>query len=192
MKRRRVWFLVAVVVVAAGVVLYPRHESTYEFDGVNLRLRSCSRYRSWVLGVALFERAEGEADHPTAGRLRALGVLPKADEARARWVLIKGFKPGVSGWKGAGADYLRALGPTTWGTPVALPAGEDLSKNVWVRWAEADPKAAAEFWKTFQSAGVADYRHAQYLDLARTYLAGHEHPVAGADLQAFAERAYAY
>ena len=145
MQRRRLLLLLGPIVLVS-VCLFPQSESTFEFDAANLRLRECSRSRSWMLGFAFSERCSPTSDHPTAARLRELGVIPAVIEADARWVLIKGFKPGVRGWKGAGSEYLRALGPTSFGTPVALPASEDVSSNVWIRWAAKDSAAASQFW----------------------------------------------
>ena len=121
MPARRTAFLVAgVVAVAAVVALFPLRESTYEFDAVNLRLRACSRYRSGLTGIVLRERCKPARDYPTAARLQ-IGVLPSVNERESRWVLIKGFKPGVRAWRGTGREYLRVLGAVTFGTPVPLP-----------------------------------------------------------------------
>jgi hypothetical protein len=158
----------------AGVCLFPQSENTLEFDSVNLRLRECSRSRSRLLGFALSERCSPPSDHPTAARLRELGVVAPVSEGDARWVLIKGFKSGVRGWKGAGSEYLRALGPTSFGTPVPLPAGEDLSRNVWVRWATRDAAAAGQFWREVREQSLdprdGDWKVARSLTAAAVLL----------------------
>src|SRR4051812_10147063 len=100
MKRRRL--LVLAIVGAAALCLFPKPESTSEFDGVNLRLRGCSRTRSWLLGFVMREQCSEPWDHPTAGRLRELGVLAPVREEDSRWLIIKGFTPGVRGWIGPG------------------------------------------------------------------------------------------
>ena len=97
MKRRRLLVVLGAVVLA-GACLFPKSEYTFEFDAANLRLRECSRYRSWVFGFVLWERCSPPADHPTAARLREIGVLPPVAESESRWVLIKGFTSGERGW----------------------------------------------------------------------------------------------
>src|SRR5436853_3657868 len=109
MSRRKLLLVLGAVSVAV-VCLFPVSESTFEFDGVNLRLRGCSRYRAWLVGVVLWERCSPPEDHPTAARLRELGVLSPVREEASRWLLIKGFTAGVRGWIGQGREYVRALG----------------------------------------------------------------------------------
>jgi hypothetical protein len=138
----------------AVVVLFPKAETTFEFDAVNLRDRVCKRQRSWLLDFVFYDRFDPPRDHPTAVRLRELGVLPAVREQEARWVLIKGFTSGVKGWKGNGRHYLDALGATTFGTPVPGWADENLSANPWVRWAVKDKVEATAFWPEFQTYAV--------------------------------------
>jgi hypothetical protein len=89
MTRRGIAFIVSMLGVGLLGFL-PAAEETYEFDASNLRMRSCSRGRSWVFGVVLWEHCGPAADHPTGRRLRELGVVPPVNEADARWVLVKG------------------------------------------------------------------------------------------------------
>lgn len=191
MKRRRLRAVIAVVGLAS-VCLFPKSESTFEFDAVNLRLRDCSRYRSWLFGFVLWERCRPPTDHPTAARLRELGVLPPVSEADSRWTLIKGFTSGVRGWKGAGSVFVRALGATSFGAPVTLPAAEDLSANVWVRWAEKDRAAASHFWSEARAVALGErggWRAAQYLLAAGGLLEDRQCDVPGAELEAHARQA---
>jgi hypothetical protein len=190
---RRTIVVVGVLLAAtvAAVIVYPIRESTYEFDAVNLRSRACLRYRSALLGFVLRERCGGVTEHPTATRLRELGVLSPVNESAAHWVLIKGFKPGVSGWSGTGKEYLGYLGATTFGTPVPFAAKEDLERNVWVKWAVRDPGASKRFWSNFQATDARMYRGSTYLYLAWTYLREHDASVDAAALEAYAAQARA-
>jgi hypothetical protein len=191
MKRRRL----IVIVGAIGLVVvcaFPKYEFTFEFDSVNLRLRDCARYRSWLLGFTLWQSCSPPDSHPTATRLRELGVLPEIDEQDSQWVLIKGFKSGVRGWKGRGSYILQALGATTFGTPVTLPAKEDVTQNVWVKWTVKDPEASAHFWKEVRALAFQDkigWRAEQYLLAAREYLEKHKENVVGAEVEEYARRA---
>jgi hypothetical protein len=190
MKRRRL--LIVITGGLAAVCLLPKSEFTFEFDGVNLRLRECFRYRSWLFGFVLWERCGSPTDHPTAARLRELGVLPPMVEADSRWLLIKGFTSEVRGWKGAGSYFVRALGATTYGAPVTLPAAEDLSGNVWVRWAEKDRAAAIHFWAETRAIAVGEQggrRAAQYLLAAGELLEECKCEVPGAEVEAHARQA---
>src|SRR5262245_21973908 len=117
MKRRQRFVALAAVGLAV-LCLVPKSEDTFEFDGANYRLRECSRARSWLFGFVLWERCSSPADHPTAVRLRELGVIPSVSEADSRWLLIKGFTWGARGWKGVGSSYVRVLAATSFGTPV--------------------------------------------------------------------------
>lgn len=185
MRRRRSLFITTAVLMV--LVLFPLHEYTFEFDEVNLRLRECSRYRSWVMGIVVWERCSPPADHPTATRLRELGVLPPVKEGEAKWVLNKGFTPGVRGWVGPGKWSVRALGVTSFGTPVTLPAKEDVAANPWVRWAAADPAGAAHFWREAREF-IPSGKFALYLLSARQYLDEHPGGV-GAEVEAAGRRA---
>lgn len=188
----RPWLLLLVMIAALAIVLFPRPEETYEFDGANYRLRACSRYCSFLLGFTIWERCSAARDHPTAVRLRELGVLPPVNEADTRWLLIKGFTWGVRGWIGPGREYLRVLGPTTFITPVPLPTAEDLSANVWVRWAEKDLSAAKHFWQLVRVLAVdqprGDLRATDYLRVAKLLLEERKHDVSGAEVEAYAKQ----
>jgi hypothetical protein len=191
MIQRRLVVILALAGVAA-ICLFPQSEQTFEFDAANLRLRDCSRYRSLILRFALWERCGPPKDHPTAIRLRELGMISAVRETEARWTLIKGFTFSVRGWKGAGSDFLRALGPTSFGTPVPLPTDEDLSQNVWVRWAEKDPQAAAHFWMEVRKIVLdqrdGGWRAANFLLAARTFLEERDLQVSGAEVEARASQ----
>ena len=191
MRRRRLHWFIAVVALAT-VCLVPKSESTFEFDGVNLRLRECSRSRSWLLGFVMWEKCGRPADHPTAVRLRELGVVPPVSEAESRWLLIKGFTSGERGYKGAGSSFVRAVGASSVGTPVTLPAADDLSGNVWVLWAEKDRVAATHFWSEARSLALRErggWRAAQYLLSAGELLEERKCDVLGAEVEAHARQA---
>src|SRR5262245_48144476 len=158
MKRQMLILKVALAGVLVACV-FPKSEETFEFDCVNLRLRECSRCRSRLLGFVLWENCSQPWEHPTAARLREIGMIPAVREEDSRWLLIKGFTTGVRGWIGAGREYVRGLGAASFGTPVTLPAQEDVSENIWVRWAVKHPKGSKQFWQAF-------------LDLARQNLHG--------------------
>ena len=185
-KRRHAWILVVCLAVLAVICLFPVSESTYEFDGFNLRTRSCRRTRCWLPGWVVRERCSPPADHSTAVRLRGLGVLTPVSERDANWVLIKGFKPGVRGWSGPGREFLQVLGPTTFGTPVAFPATQDVSKNSWVRWAVEDPQTATQFWSHYQAEVAHDWRGSRYLYASQFYLGEHGFRVSLRELESFA------
>jgi len=190
MKRRlKVALLCPLGVVAA--IFFPRDEYTFEFDTANLRVRECSRTRSWLFGFVMRERCGPAADLPVAVRLRELGVLPPVNEAEARWVLNKGFTAGVRGWKGVGWTYVIALGPAL-GAPVTLPVAGDPSGSVWVRWAERDPAAATRFWGWVREVGAGgpggDRQAAEYLLAAGQLLARRRCEVTGAEVEAHARR----
>jgi hypothetical protein len=188
MKQRRL-FLILGTVGLAIVFLFPKSEYTFEFDGVNLRLRDCTRYRSWLLGFVLWEQCSPPHDHPTAIRLRELEVLGPVREQDAQWLLIKGFTSGVRGWIGPGRDYVRAMGASSFGTPVTLPAEEDVSKNLWVKWAVKDPPAAKHFWQEMQATAIRTERGGYYLHAAKEYLEEQKLVVKGEELEAHARRA---
>jgi hypothetical protein len=187
MKRRKLFLLLGAVAVVG--CFFPKSEYTFEFDGVNLRLRDCSRYRSWLFGFVLWESCSPPVEHPTSARLRELGVLEPIREESSRWLLIKGFTPGVRGWIGPGREYVRALGAFSLGTPVTLPAKEDLSKNLWVEWAIKDPEAARHFWKEMQGVASRTYRGGYYLWVAREYLEEHKLAVVGSEVETHARHA---
>ena len=167
---RRKTLLAGAAVVLVVVCLFPVQESTYEFDAVNFRLRVCERARAFAFGFVMWERCGPVADHPTAARLRELGVIGPVNEPATRWVLIKGRRPGVRGWHGEGKTYLRALGETSFGTPVPLPVNEQLAKNAWVRWAVHDPAAARRFWARAQLPPTEVWHHGGLLQAARMRL----------------------
>jgi hypothetical protein len=66
------------------------------------------------------------------------------------------------------------LGATSFGTPVTLPADEDVSGNVWVRWAEKDAEAAKHFWQEVRALAISeqggDWRAVEYLRAAVEFL----------------------
>jgi hypothetical protein len=176
--------------VGIGIVcLIPKEEYTFEFDGVNLQLRDCSRYRSWLWGFVIWERCSAPQEHPTAVRLRQLGALGPNRSEDERWLLMSGFKPGVRGWRGPGRDYVRALGATTFGTAVTLPAQEELAENLWIKWALADPPAVKHFWQELQSVELQRECGAYFLEAAKEYLENHGVNVGGANVEAHAHRA---
>jgi hypothetical protein len=188
MKRQK-RFLILGAVVLAAVCLFPKWESTFEFDGVNLRLRDCSRCRSWLFGFVLWENCSPPHEHPTAVRLRELGVLGPVREQDSQWLLIKGFTSGVRGWVGGGREYVRTLGAAFYGTPVTLPADEDLSKNLWIEWAIKDPPAAKHFWQEVQAVAIRTKRGGSYLWAAKEYLEERKLVVVGSELEAHAKSA---
>jgi hypothetical protein len=145
-RRRFILLSITGIVVLGGLFFlgWFTAEKRYEFDIVNLRMRYCE-------GNCFRERCSEPIEHSTATKLRELALLEPISEQDARWELIKGFKMGVRGWIGSGRSYVTALGAHTMLTPVTLPAGEDVSKNVWVRWALSDPAGAKQFWKTQRS-----------------------------------------
>ena len=69
-----------------------------------------------------------------------------------------------------------------------MPASEDTSKNLWVRWAVADPQAATQFWQHYQTEVPGNWTGARYLSAAQDYLWDHESRVSLRDLEAFAGR----
>lgn len=152
--------LIGLLFIAVIIWLVDREtfEQRYEFDLFNLRTRYCES--------SLFrERCSEPIDHPTAKRLRELGVLPPVSEEDAQWELNSGFKHRklleiVRGWRGPGRDYIRALGPTTWLTPVPFPGEEDLSQNPWVRWALQEPDDVRAFWHEQREIAAADPNYA--------------------------------
>ncbi|REK18346.1 MAG: hypothetical protein DWQ37_04320 [Planctomycetota bacterium] len=159
---------VACVAAAASYLGRATAEQRYEFDIVNLRLRYCE-------GNIYSERCSKPVDHPTAERLRELGILGPVSEEQARWELTKGFKSGVRGWSGAGRDYVKGLGASTRLTPVPFPAEEDVSKNLWVRWAVASPEDAKEFWRRQQALAHADpWLSGMRVRRAQDYLEWHD------------------
>lgn len=191
MKRRGL--LLGTTLAVLVFCLFPKSEDTFEFDGVNLRLRECSRSRFRLFGIVLWERCSPPQDHPTAVRLRELGVLSPIAEADSQWLLIKGFTSGVRGWIGPGREYVRSLGAYSFGTPVILPLAEDLAQNVWIQWAIKTPAAAQQFWAAFQAL-VRQKRHggynaALYLRAAREYLEQKKLEVTVAELDAQAAQA---
>jgi hypothetical protein len=186
-KRRRL--LIFAAVSLATVCLFPKSEYTIELDGVNLRMRECSRYRSWLLGIQLWERCGVAWDHPTAARLRELGALAPVSEDDAHWVLVKGFTSGVRGWTGPGRHYVVALGASSFGTPVTLPAEENISQNVWIRLAEKDAEEARRFWLQFQSGRARTASGGAYLWTVREYLNEHGLEVKPAELDEHVRRA---
>lgn len=183
---KRIFVIAAVMVLlVAGLALYLRYEEvTYEFDCLNLRLRYCERTRLSLFDVVLSEKCSTPKDHAVATKLRELGILEPVDERESRWELVAGFKPGVRGWRGNGRMCIRALGATTFGTAVTLPAEEDMATNVWVKWALQDADAARQFWHKRQLM-VAQNCDASifYLYLTKEYLEGHKGPVALRDLE---------
>lgn len=186
MTRRKALAVAGVTIGVALVCLCPVEESTYEFDAVNFRLRACKRARALAFGFVLWERCGPVADHPTAARLRELGVVGPVKKTRTRWVLIKGFKPGVRGWHGDGKRCLRALGETSFGTPVPLPANEQLDRNAWVRWALHDPAASRRFWARVQNAPADDWHYVVLLEAARGRLERNPFPADDAELETHA------
>lgn len=185
MRRRKVHSILGAIGLVV-VCLFPKPESTIELDCVNLRIRECSRYRSWLLGFVLRETCTAPWEHPTAVRLRELGVLAPVRDEHAQWAMIKGFKVGVRGWYGAGHDYLYALGPVTMLTPAPWPANEDLSKNIWVEWAVKDPAAAKHFWQEVQAIAARTQDVSYYVSAAKGYLENHKLDVVGSELEAHA------
>jgi hypothetical protein len=182
-RRSRTLALYIALLVPAAAGLFPLTERTYEFDAGNFRLRYCERGRAWLFGVVVWERCEPPMDHPTAVRLRQLGGMDAPDEARARWVLIKGFRPGVRGWHGDGKEFLRGLGPTSFGTPVPLPVNEELAQNGWVRWAAHDPAASRRFWRRVQTARDRGHPLRFVAIHGRQYLETHPMPADEAELE---------
>ena len=166
----------------------PVSEQTYEFDAGNFRLRYCERWRAWLFGTVLRERCGPPSDHPVAVRLRELGALENASETRTRWVLIKGRKPGVRGWSGEGKEYIRALGATSFGTPVPLPTDEGLNRNGWIRWASRDPRAVNRYWARVRSAPAGDYHVLRLAGHARGYLETHPLPADEVELESLVLR----
>ena len=126
-------------------------------------------------------------DHPTADCVHS--VIPPVSEADSRWRL-SGFTSGVRGWKGARGYYVRALGAASFGTPVTLPAAEDSSGNVWVRWAEQDLAAAKHFWHEARKIAVnrGDWRASDYLRAAREFLEERKLDVSGVEVEAHARQ----
>lgn len=186
---RRKRLIVGVAVAVVVVCLFPVEESTHEFDAVNFRLRACKRARAFSFGFVMWERCGPVAHHPTAARLRELGVIGPVNEPASRWVLIKGRRPGVRGWHGEGKTYLRALGETSLGTPVPLPVSEQLATNAWVRWAIHDPAAARRFWARAQRAPADDWLAVALLGAARMRLERRPFPVDDRELEADARSA---
>lgn len=158
-------------------------ESRHEFDMVNLRTRFCK-------GNIYHERCSEPVEHAVGIRLRELGVLPPVSESEAHWDLIKGFKPGVRGWKGNGGDYLRRLGESTRLTPVPLPAAEDVSDNIWVRWATNNADDSRRFWDVQRSLVRSRPSFAVHqLLVASRYLEAHEARATFAEIDAEIRRA---
>jgi hypothetical protein len=147
--RARFW-IILLVACTSIVCLWPITERRFELDEVNLQLRYRSVTRSRLVPVVYHDRSSEPTEHATARRLRAMSVLPPVIQEQSRWVLIKGFRLGIRGWIGPGRLYIRVLGESSFGTPVTLPVPEDLSQNVWVRWAENQPEVAVQFWRRFQ------------------------------------------
>lgn len=186
MTRRKALAIAGMAIGVAIVCFFPVQESTYEFDAVNFRLRACKRARAFAFGFVLWERCAPVADHPTAARLRELGAVGPLNEPATRWVLIKGSKPGVRGWHGEGKRYLRALGETSFGTPVPLPVNEHLDQNAWVRWAIHDPAASRRFWVRVQNAPADDWHYVLLLEAARERLESNSFPADELELEAAA------
>jgi hypothetical protein len=148
MKTKKLMLAGLVVLVIADLsiaCIVTVSEFTFEFDGVNLRLRECSRTRSWLFGFIIKEQCCEPQEHATASRLRELGILAPIVEEDSQWLLIRGHKPNVRGWIGPGRNYVRGLGAYSFGTAVTLPADEDLEKNIWIKWSVKDPKGAKHF-----------------------------------------------
>ncbi|HEX3658259.1 MAG TPA: hypothetical protein VHV55_20895 [Pirellulales bacterium] len=177
--------LVIAIVAVVGACFIPTSEYTFEFDGVNLRMRECVRTRSWLFGFLLSERCSPPQEHPTAVRLRELAVLAPVQDAESQWLLVKGFRSGWRGWKGDGALYVRYLGASTVATPVPFPAEETLSDNIWVKWALNDPKAAADFWSDFQTVAKTSRKGGYMLMAGDQYLKDHKLKVDGPELIKF-------
>src|SRR5213082_1765112 len=93
----------------------------------------------WLFGFIIREQCSEPQEHATAARLRELGTLALIIEEACHWLLMMGRKPNVRGWIGPGRNYVRSLGAHSFGTPVTLPVGEDLGRNIWVMWAVKDP-----------------------------------------------------
>jgi hypothetical protein len=158
-------------------------EITWEFDCINLRVPYCERIK--LDEKLLREVCDDPAEHEVAKHLRKLGVLGPIRENEAKWTLMSGLKPGVRGWRGPGRRYVQELGNVSFGTPVTLPAQEDLDKNLWVKWARRDPEAAKKFWQFFQ-AGVKKkgVLFGEYcLFHAKEYLESHNLLVSFGDLE---------
>jgi len=102
-----------------------------------------------------------------------MGALPAVDEEGARWTLINRFRAGVRGSHGSGKACLRVLGSTTFGTPVPLPDGEDVSTNTWIVWAEKEPEGARLFWSEYQKFAATADRPEWFLLAAEHYLREH-------------------
>lgn len=191
MKRRK-RIVVLTLLVAIAFCLFPKSEETFEFDGVNLRLRECSRSRSRLLGFVFWEHCSQPWDHPTAVRLRELGMIPPVREEDSRWLLIKGFTTGVRGWMGAGREYVRGIGAASFGTPVTLPAQEEVSENTWVRWAVKDPEGSKQFWQSFLDLARQNlhggYYNAYFLRAAKDYLEERKLEITVPELQAHARQ----
>lgn len=169
-RRQKTFLAWTVVIIFVGAaVLFPITEYTSEFDGFNLRTRSCVRYRAMILQFVLYEHCSEPEDHPTAARLRQLGVLAPVNAEKSQWLLIKGFTAGIRGWHGQGKTYLRALGRYMALSPVPYPIADDLSQNNWVRWAAHNPEAARKFWRHFQFVATRTERAEGFLEVADIY-----------------------
>jgi hypothetical protein len=194
--RKKTAFIAFVLVAVVGFAIatfVPISESTFEFDGVNLRSRECFRNRSWLFHFVLSEQCSEPQDHAAALRLRELGVLGPILEKESHWLLIQGYKTGVRRWRGPGRDYVRNLGATTFGAAVVLPAEEDLSENIWVKWAVKDPKGATHFWQELQSVAMKQPGlGGAFLRAAEEYLQEHKLVVVATDLEAHARHAIEY
>ena len=170
MWRKFLVFLAGLGVLVFFVFVLSDSEATYEFDIVNLRTRSCSRTHSLLFGILLRESCSAPKDHPTAVRLRELGVIGLVVEEESRWVLSRGFKAGVRGWQGPGGYYIWSLGATTFGSAVRLPAQEDMAQNLWIRWATKDMEGAKRFWKQLRDFAMQSDYSGMYLHRAKEYL----------------------
>ena len=185
--RARAWIIL--LVACTGIVcLWPINERRYEFDEVNLRLRYRSVTRSWLLPIVYNDRSSAPAEHATASRLREKHVLSPVNDEESRWVLIKGFRPGIRGWIGPGRLYVRVLGESSFGTPVTLPVPEDLSKNVWIRWADNQPEVATRFWRRFQRIARETPVGGKLLIAVKEHLEQRRHSVVAGDFEAGVER----
>jgi hypothetical protein len=190
-SRKTIWVSAILVVLVGGVVLLSRigvSEVTFEFDTVNFRDRECQRDRSKWFGFVLREKCFKAEEHAVARRLRELGVLEPIHEEDSRWELMAGFKPGVRGWRGEGKYFIRELGEVTFGTAVTFPAKEDLEKNIWVHWAQQDPKIAKQFWANLQSFVRKGGYGSLYLRIAKTYLKENKFKIDLPAMEAFIEK----
>jgi hypothetical protein len=127
------------------------------------------RHLAFLVGP-IKEKCSEPEEHAVAGRLRDLGVFAPIREEDSRWEFMRGFKPGVRGWRGAAKEYIMELGAVTFGAAVTLPAHEDLEKNIWVQWAVRDPKAAKFFWSKFRAFVQKGGYGGMYLGIAKFYL----------------------